>query len=142
MKRYFAFALTVLLAFCGNVRGQGLDDQYFSIFSAIQEADNLSASEPAKALAKYRQAQTTLQAFKQGNPDWNPQVVAYRLSYLAQQVAALSSKAPVPSPAAAETNKTIEPAPMSTQASASTNALFELQSQVNALKEQVKQMLS
>ena len=82
-----------LAATSAGLRAQGLDDQYFRIFNLIQEADTLSGTAPAKAVGKYVQAQTALQRFQNGNPEWNPQVVNFRLSYIAGRLAALSSSA-------------------------------------------------
>ena len=79
MKRFFALALLLCASVLG-AQAQGLDDQYVQIFSLIQEADSLSASQPAKALAKYVDAQTALQRLQKGNPDWNPKVVSFRLA--------------------------------------------------------------
>lgn len=142
MKRYVALLITALLASTAGLRAQGLDDQYFAIFSLIQEGDTLSATDPAKAVGKYVQAQTILQRFQKGNPDYNPQVVSFRLNYLAGRLAELSSAtaqgAPVTPGLTNRITGEVTPPPRGE----STNAPGDLQWQVDALKEQVKQMIA
>ncbi len=44
-------------------------------------------------MEKYVQAQTFLQRFQKGNPNWNAAVVRFRLAYLGQQISNLTGKA-------------------------------------------------
>lgn len=141
MKRLFALVLS-LCASAVMAQAQGLDDQYVQIFSLIQEADALSAAQPAKALAKYVEAQNTLLRIQKGTPDWNPKVVAFRLAYVAAKIGGISTNAPAPIvTAGANTNKVVPagtnapPAP--TQPPSVTP---ELQAQIASLNEQVHQL--
>ncbi|HTL17182.1 MAG TPA: tetratricopeptide repeat protein [Patescibacteria group bacterium] len=90
MKRFVVLFCLILLGVATVVRGQGLDDEYVQIFRLIQEADSLSSNAPSQALAKYLDAQTALDRLHKGSPDWNTRIVTYRLSYLAERIAALS----------------------------------------------------
>lgn len=84
--------LTLVLS-AGLLVAAGPDDQYIDIYTLIREADGLAASEPQSALEKYVQAQTFLQRFQKGNPNWNAAVVRFRLAYLGQQISNLTGKA-------------------------------------------------
>jgi len=95
MKRLLVLVITAWLV-VSTARGEGPDNQYLNIYSLIQEADALNHSQPTQALAKYLQAQTTLQRFQRAYPDWNAKVVNFRLNYLALKVEALSAHAPPP----------------------------------------------
>src|SRR5512135_3856745 len=97
--KWFSIILALFLALSG-ARSEGLDDQYVRIYTLIQEADKLSSGgQPSEALPKYLEAQTTLQRFQKGYPDWNGKVVSFRLNYVADKITALSAR--VPAPAAA-----------------------------------------
>jgi cytochrome c-type biogenesis protein CcmH/NrfG len=93
MKRCAALVLVLFSGFVFSGMSQGLDDEYVQIFRLIQEADGLSASSPSQALAKYLDAQSALDRLHKGSPGWNTRIVDYRLSYLADQIATLSTRA-------------------------------------------------
>jgi hypothetical protein len=85
--------LALLLGVCLPVHADLGDDQYLQIYTLIQQADELSSSgKAALAKAKYQEAQTALKGFKTEYPGWNVKLVAYRLNYVAQKLAALSEK--------------------------------------------------
>ncbi len=142
MKRFFAFVL-VLCASLVGAQAQGLDDQYVQIFNLIQEADSLSASQPAKALAKYVDAQNALLRIQKGSPDWNPKIISFRLAYIAARIGGISTNAPAPAAAtgtdtnkvavSADTNAPPAPAQVPTVPP-------ELQAQITSLNEQVRQL--
>ena len=101
--KWFSVVVALLLALSG-ARAQGPDDQYIQIYILIQEADKLvSDLQPGDALPKYLEAQTALQRFQKGYPQWNPTIVGFRLNYVTAKIAALTGKAPTtnaPAPAA------------------------------------------
>jgi len=134
MKRVFGL---VILGFAlGTACAQNLDDEYVQLFNLIQEADGLSSVHPSQALAKYLEAQKGLQQLRNGSPDWNPKMVAFRLSYVTSKIAALAPDALVAGAnSAAVTNA---PATISTSPSATAPADWE--AQVNAAKEQARQL--
>ena len=97
MKRSFALVLMALLAAASAALAQGPDDQYVRIYNLIQEGDSLNNSgQNSPALAKYLEAQSALQKFQRGYPEWNTKVVTFRVNYLAGKVAELSPRASVP----------------------------------------------
>lgn len=96
MKGLFVLAgLIGFLAFsCARAVAQ--DDEYIQIYGVIQDADALgNSSQTGEALAKYIDAQTSLQRFQRIYPDWNRQVIQYRLNYLASRIAEMSARTPV-----------------------------------------------
>ena len=102
MKQLFRAAILCVLMASPAAWAQTADDQYVGIYNAIQQADVLAESgQWTSALAKYSDAQTYLNQFQTVNPDWNTNIVAYRLKYLSLKIAAVSSKIPKPAPAAA-----------------------------------------
>jgi len=80
----------------GRASGRA-DDQYIRIYNLIQEADKLKDSDqPSEALPKYLEAQTALQQFQKGYPDWNVKVISFRLNYVTARIAAVSPRVPAP----------------------------------------------
>ena len=95
--KWFSVIVALLLALSG-ARAEGPDDQYVRIYNLIQEADKLnSGGQPSEALPKYLEAQTALQRFQKGYPDWNVKVISFRLNYVAAKIAAVSARVPAPS---------------------------------------------
>jgi tetratricopeptide (TPR) repeat protein len=139
MKRLIASVVLLLAAMSPEARAQATpDDQYVIIYSLMQQADGLENSgEPRRALAQYVETQAELQRFQKIFPDWHPNIIAFRLNYLADKIAEISANTPVtnppPAPAAATT------AAATTGAVAST-ATADLESQLSALHEQVRQL--
>src|SRR5439155_23328637 len=139
MKRLLV--IVALLAAMARAQAQGPDDQYVSIYTLIQQADALSASRDAgPALAKYLEAQTALQKFQKGYPDWNVNVINFRLNYLADKVAVMSAKAPTPAApvSAAATNPAA--GPIAGPAQAAKGAPGEWENQLAASQDQVRRL--
>src|SRR5207245_3422784 len=83
MKCFLAVVITSLLVTLLPAHAQGPDDQYVQIYNLIQEADAMEAKGQANpALAKYLEAQIALRRLQKGYPEWNAQVVKFRLGYL------------------------------------------------------------
>lgn len=88
-----------LLAFAGRSPAEEPDDTYLRLFAITQEADSLKAEGKAEAaLAKYKKVQTGLGQIQRNNRDWNAKMVAYRISYVADQIAELTKKDTAPAP--------------------------------------------
>ena len=146
MKRLAVFAVlfaTLSLSPMAHAQGNP-DDQYLIIYALMQQADAFDNSgEPRRALDDYAEAQNNLQKFQRVFPDWNPRIVNFRLNYLAEKIAEVTAKLPstrAPAPAAAAPAAPGAP-PVATNTSATAAAAAaELQSQLNALHEQVKQL--
>ena len=114
MKQMFALVILLLAAGLTPALAQSdADDQYLVIYSLLQQADNLADSgQPQRALAQYAEVQTELQKFQKVFPDWNPNIVNFRLKYLAGKIADVTTAlpAPVKAPIPAATNAPGRPA--------------------------------
>jgi Flp pilus assembly protein TadD len=163
MKRSFALVLMCLLTAASAALAQGPDDQYVRIYNLIQEGDSFNAGgQKNQAMAKYLEAQASLQRFQKGFPEWNTGIVNFRLSYLASRITEISPRAnpsrpsapaiPAPAPngpAPAQATSTPPPIPPTRAADFATGTptpattppnLKEFQEQLNALKGQVQQL--
>ncbi len=118
-------SLALLLVLTGFARAAGPDDQYLTVYNKVVEADTLQQSgQPRAAVLLYLEAQTRLQKFKSDFPDWNQDVVAFRLQYLADKLQTLG--------------KSLSPASPSAAAPASTNPNAAVEQQIADLREQVR----
>jgi hypothetical protein len=143
MKWHVGLVLAVLLLAPWGAWADGPDEQYVNIYNLIQQADSLrSSGSLEEALAKYLEVQTALRRFQRLYPDWNPKVVGFRVSYVAERVAALSATvAPPAAPAPAATNPPPALAPRvrgNTPAPPEKPERSDLENQVNALVGQVR----
>jgi Tfp pilus assembly protein PilF len=135
MKRSLALVLTLVLSIL-CARADVLDDQYVRIYNLIQEADLLNSNgQVNQSLSKYLEAQNALQKFHRINPDWNPKVVNFRLTYLNTKVAAASAQ-----PISAD--KSAKTATASSTNAANSAFSGQLEHQLNSLKDQVHQLQS
>ncbi|HLP77979.1 MAG TPA: tetratricopeptide repeat protein, partial [Candidatus Paceibacterota bacterium] len=143
MKRLFSLLLLAVLLLAASAKAQ--DEQYVRIYGLIQDGDSLKVSQPAAALAKYREAQSLLAQFQRAYPDWNSNVVKYRLSYLAVGIAEITTRhleiaapatnaVPVPEPAQKPETKSAPPATTLQKAPGETEV------QLTALHNQVRQL--
>jgi tetratricopeptide (TPR) repeat protein len=140
--KWFSLIVALLLSLSG-ARAEGPDDQYISIYNLIQEADKLNSGDQAsEALPKYLEAQTALQHFQKGFPDWNAKVINFRLNYVAGKIAAISARLPAPvapAPAGAAEKPATPPSAAPTQP-AQPAPPGDWEVQLNALKDQVSQL--
>lgn len=139
MKRFSV--IVALLLVWTSVRAEGPDDQYIRIYNLIQAADKLNGDgQRSEALPKYREAQTALQQFKKGYPEWNAGVVNFRLSYLATRIVAASPPAPAPAtPAGSAGTKPAAP-PSTGPAQPAKAAPSDWEVQLASLTDQVRQL--
>jgi phosphoenolpyruvate carboxylase len=130
MKHLAVFAILFLTFLLPHARAQdSADDQYVIIFGYIQQADSLySSNQPREAMKEYVEAQGELQKFQKIYPDWNPNIVNYRLNYLAEKITELTPQVPVVPPSAPATN------------AAPPAASAEFQVQLNDLQTQVQSL--
>ena len=85
--------LALLLGSCPPAHADLGDDQYLQIYGMIQQADDFNTKGKADlAKAKYKEAYDALKGFQKDYPNYNVKLVAYRLNYVVQKVAALSEK--------------------------------------------------
>jgi len=138
MKRLAGFTVLVMaLSLLPAARAQqNPDDQYLVIYGIMQQADTFDNSgEPRRALDDYVEAQKDLQQFQKVFPEWYPKIVNFRSDYLAEKIAEVTAKLPATNP----------PPPAATAAAAPGTAApaaatAELEAQLSALHEQVKQL--
>jgi Tfp pilus assembly protein PilF len=97
MNRCLVLAV-LMAAVLGCPRQAGAqEDRYVQIYSLIQEGDALlTLSQPAAALLKYQDAQAQLEHFQIAFPNWNANVVNFRLNYLADKIGQIAPKKAVP----------------------------------------------
>lgn len=95
--------LALLLLVChlpSLLRAATADNDYVSILSTIHEADDLlGRGRTAEAMTKYRDARNRLHKLQGAHPGWNPRLMAYRLQYIADQMAGASRAADLQLPA-------------------------------------------
>jgi len=138
MKQIFALVILLLAAGLTPAFAQAdADDQYLMIYSELQQADSLSDSgQPQRALAQYAEVQTELRKFQKVFPDWNPNIVSFRLKYLAGKIADITAALPAPVPVAAN-------APVRTAAPANAGqgtAPVQSDAEVTDLRNQLQQL--
>ncbi len=119
-------ALILSLAMLGAAQAAGPDDQYLEIYNLIQQADGLNqAADARNAAAKYVQAQSGLKKLQEIYPNWNPDIVKFRLDYVSGKLADVVKIIPQTNAPAAN-------------AAPKTASLAELQQQISDLAEQVR----
>jgi tetratricopeptide (TPR) repeat protein len=95
MKRLLALIIFAFLVGSAQLRADAPDDQYVRIYNVIQEGDALNnKGNYAQALAKYSDAQASLQRFQKLYPDWNTKVISFRANYLAGRISTVTAKVP------------------------------------------------
>jgi len=136
MKRLAALlTLILLVAWAPPARAQqGPDDQYIILYSLMQQADSMNGSDQTRqALAQYVELQGELGKFQKIYPDWNPRIINFRLNYLAEKIAEITSRLPVTNP----------PPPMAgapAPSPAASAAASDLAMQLGALHEQMQKL--
>lgn len=87
-KNYICWALVTLLL-AVSVAHAAPEDNYFNIMGLFRHADKLVAKgETQQAHADYLKAERELQIFQRANPNWQQEIVNFRLNYLARKVRA------------------------------------------------------
>ena len=137
MKLFISVALAVLLLPRAAVAKETPNDRYIPVFDLIHEADTLSEGNHAKqAEAKYAEAQTALKKFQADFPDWQTNIVSFRLNYLGSKLKT-SAPAEPPAEAAAKIATPAEPS-SAEQVRILQGQLQAAQTDKAALQDQVK----
>jgi Tfp pilus assembly protein PilF/predicted nucleic acid-binding Zn-ribbon protein len=81
-------ALIVSLAMLGGIaQAAGPDDQFIDVYNLIQQADDLNkGTNPRLAVEKYNQAKAGLLKIQRGYPNWNSDVIKFRLDYVTDKL--------------------------------------------------------
>ena len=129
MRYAIALAAVLGLATLGAARAGGPEEQYLGICNLIREADLLlPAARANEALPRYHEAKDALQRLQKDFPNWNAEIVGFRLGYLTNRIANLSNLPANPAPPAAKT------------AAAAPALAVDWEVQLVALQEQVRQL--
>jgi tetratricopeptide (TPR) repeat protein len=95
-QRLLALAL-VWLSLGANLSAAGPEEDYVQIYNQIQAADRLAQNQRTdQARAAYLEAQTRLASLSRQYPDWNPNIIRFRLGYITRKLTALSLDQPDP----------------------------------------------
>jgi Tfp pilus assembly protein PilF len=143
MRRLLALMLIGMLGLPAFCRSDDADDVYIRIYHLIEQADTLKQNgQSQSAYEKYDQAREALNRMQSTYPQWNNRLVEYRINYVRQKLAQLPPPAakPSPQPTAAAAAKPTSPEIPVEKAAPPPN--LELQSQVQELTRQVKQLES
>jgi tetratricopeptide (TPR) repeat protein len=141
MKFFAAFALALFLALPLAHAQENPDDQYVVIYTLIQQGDAyLDSGQPQRALEDYVEAQGELQKFQQVYSDWNPNIVSFRMNYLAQKIAALTPQGPATNTPPSTVNT--PPPDLQSQVSSLSAQIRQLQSDNDTLQSKLKEALS
>lgn len=144
MKRLVVFAV-LLASMLQVVRAQqSADDQYVIIYGTIQQADAYGSSgDNRRALDEFTDAQSQLQQFQKLYPGWNPNIVSFRLSYIADKISGLTAQLPAtPPPATNPPAQSATPAsqPANTAAAAPAAPNADLAAQITSLQQQLQNL--
>jgi Tfp pilus assembly protein PilF len=119
----------------GSALAAGSDEQYLDIYNGILQADALLESGHSEAAAaRYLQAQGDLQKLQTEHPTWNPDIVKFRLDYLAEKLQSLGKL-----PLATNAPPAAVPAPVQPSAAAQP-AVAALAQQIAGLQEQIRSL--
>lgn len=101
------FAALLLAGFVSVARAQQqADDKYIGIYGLIQQADHLAETgDPGEALAAYTDAQASLERFQKVYPNWNPNIISFRLNQVTGKIADLKGRVPAPAAAVPKVEK-------------------------------------
>jgi len=103
MKRLLAVAGALVFACALTVRAAGPEDQYLAVYYLLQQGDTASAAgNNAEAAGRYTDALAALQKLQRAYPDWQNNVVSFRLGYLQKRIAAVGGTAGPAGPAPVE----------------------------------------
>ncbi|HEY3852834.1 MAG TPA: tetratricopeptide repeat protein [Verrucomicrobiae bacterium] len=136
-------SLVLILFLAGVARAAGPDDQYLDIYNEIGAADALLQGGQSQAAAsKYVDAQTRLKKIKEVSPDWNPDVVSFRLNYISDKLVALGNAAEpsAPKPVVSAPAPSAPAAPAAKPDPALLRQIATLQEQVRSLLEERAEM--
>lgn len=95
MKRVLLLAGLFFCLLPSQAKAADASEQYIDIFNIVMAADGLKAQgQGRQALQKYMEAERDLKKLKNAYGDWNPKIVNFRLSYLADRIGPLKVQYP------------------------------------------------
>jgi Tfp pilus assembly protein PilF/predicted nuclease with TOPRIM domain len=136
MKLFAAAILVWFSLLTVGLAQQDADNRYLLIYEQLQQADGLfQGGQLQEALAAYQAAQSQLQSFQQIYPDWDTDIVSYRLKNVADKIAALKAQLPATTSAGAPAAAPASAANASAPSLGQSAALQSLQQQLQSLKD-------
>jgi tetratricopeptide (TPR) repeat protein len=117
MIRMCMMCVMLCLGFTTQLHAATADDDYLPIYNRIQEGERLlRGGRSSEARQRFLDAQAELEALRRAHPTWNPNVVQFRLDFIASRLAQLPADATDPvapadkpvSPVAAPPAPTVE----------------------------------
>lgn len=138
--RWIAIA-AFFLVLTGSALAAGSDEQYLDIYNEILQADSLGQSGHSEAAAlRYLQAQTDLQKLQTEHPTWNPDIVKFRLDYLAEKLQSLGKFLPTTNAPPAAAPAPVQPSAVVQPPAAVQPSVAALAQQNAGLQEQVRSL--
>ena len=136
--------LILSLLIVGVAHAEGPDDQYLEIYNWITQADTFSQTGDSKhAIANYSLAQDGLKKLQSVYSTWNPDIVKFRLEYVAERLAAATKQLP---PVIADTStnapKTATRADLQQQAADLAEQVSTLAAEKAGLEKKLKEAFS
>lgn len=97
MKWILYLSILLLSAAGPTVWAQGPDDQYVQVYRLIQQADQFGASgQSSMARDKFLEAQSALKKLQTSYPNWNVNVIEFRLHYVEEKLGSIPAEKPTP----------------------------------------------
>jgi Flp pilus assembly protein TadD len=133
--------LALFLVLTGSALAAGSDEQYLDIYNEILQADALLQSGHSEAAAlRYLQAQTDLQKLQTEHPTWNPDIVKFRLEYLAEKLQPLGKFLPATNAPTAAVPAPLQPAAVVGPSAAVQPSVAAMAQQIAGLQEQIRSL--
>ena len=134
--KFLCAAALLLAGLVFTARAQSAaDDKYIGIYGLIQQADNLATmGDPGEALAACDDAQRQLQQFQKEFPNWNPNIVSFRLDHLADKIAELKGHAAMVTSA----NKSVQAMTNAPSVAAPPTAMPQMPTELDNLRTQLQ----
>lgn len=107
--RFLSLLAAALVLLAGAPRlGAETADDFLKAYFLVQDGDAADkGSDSAKAIEKYSAALKILREIKKTSPDWNPNIIAYRVKYCSERIAKAGGRVEpeegAPAPSAAPT---------------------------------------
>ena len=146
--KVFLLAIAVLIGLLPAVHAQqDADERYIAIYGAVQQAESLADNgEPGPALTSLTDARAQLEQFQKVYPDWNPNIISYRLDDLTRRITAIKAKlAPValaPQPSSANPVEAAQAARLAAEQENLRNQLQSIQMENQSLQAKLREALS
>jgi Flp pilus assembly protein TadD len=142
MRFLWIFWAVVVLLAPRPARCQTPDDRYLRIYSQLEEADKLKTGGQAReAVTKYLEAQVAIKDLQRTYPDWNANLVAFRLSYISSRLEPLTKKVAA-NPESSNENAPAEPASQADQLKELEGQIAQFAAQNALLEAKLREALS